>query len=136
MGQEVEGRSINTEITCHLSRGHAGGNHYDLARASFHLQLRSRPLQEHSLLLRAEAELAWGKAVLESGTGCSTVLAVRQLSGPPGLTVGTRKDPFSHHELVGSCEHLCWQSLTQAGCTEAVSTAGARTSKHAEGERV
>lgn len=73
----------------------------------FHLQLRFGPLQEHSLLLRAEAELVWGKDVLETETGYSTVLAVRQLSGPPELTLGTRKDSFSHHELVGSCEHLC-----------------------------
>lgn len=73
MGQEMEGRIINTEITCHLSRGHAGGNHHDLARASLHLQLRSRPLQEHSLLLRAGAELAWGKDVLESEAGYSAV---------------------------------------------------------------
>lgn len=109
-----------------------------LPEPPFHLQLRSRntALQEHSLLLRAEAELVWGKDVLETETGYSTVLAVRQLSGPPELTLGTRKDPFSHHELVGSCEHLCRQSLTHAGRTEAMFTASTWTSKHAEGEWV
>lgn len=42
-----------------------------------------------------------GKDVLEHETGHSTVPAVRQLHGPPGLILGTRKDAFSHLDQVG-----------------------------------